>query len=163
MNARQRIEMAMGGSLVLLLGAFAFQYIGGLAPCPLCLWQRWPHAAAVLLGILALASGWHRALAVCAGLAVLGGAAIGLYHTGIERGWWQGPASCTGGGGPSELAGADLLDMGTPINVVMCDEVQWSLIGLSMASWNALLSLGLAILWFTVLWAEEIRTSRRSA
>ena len=133
------------GSLLLLLAAFAFQYLGGLAPCPLCIWQRWPHAVAVALGVLiVLVPG--RGLAGLGPLAMLAGAGIGIYHTGIERGWWAGPASCTAPS-PGDLDAGALLDqiMATPL--VLCDEVAWSFLGLSMASWNALACLALAALW----------------
>ena len=82
------------GSLLLLLGALGFQYVGGLAPCHLCILQRWPHGIAVALGLLILV--WPRRwLALVAGLVVLDGAGIGVYHVGVERGWWQGPTTCT--------------------------------------------------------------------
>ena len=133
------------GSHLLLLAAFAFQYLGALAPCPLCIWQRWPHAVAVALGVLiVLVPG--RGLAGLGALAMLAGAGIGIYHTGIERGWWAGPASCTAPS-PGDLDAGALLDqiMATPL--VLCDEVAWSFLGLSMASWNALACLALAALW----------------
>lgn len=150
MTSETRIALATAGSLALLLAAFAFQYIGGLAPCSFCLYQRWPHVVAVGLGVLALAFGWQRAFAALAVLAMLAGAGIGIFHTGMERDWWEGPASCTGGGSPADIGGGALLDLSAPINVVMCDEVQWSLFGLSMASWNALASLALAFIWLSV-------------
>ncbi|QIE47382.1 disulfide bond formation protein B [Pseudohalocynthiibacter aestuariivivens] len=147
MTRKNLILLAAGGSALLLLGAFAFQHIGGLAPCKMCLWQRWPHAAAVLIGVLAIASR-GPALPALGALAALATAAIGGYHTGVERGWWEGPASCTGAGnGLGGLSGTDLLSMGSPAGVVMCDEVAWQMLGLSMASWNMLASLGLVLLW----------------
>jgi disulfide bond formation protein DsbB len=134
------------GSAALLVAALAFQYLGGLAPCPLCVLQRWPHLAAVVLGLAILA--WpRRGLAVLAGLAMLAGAGIGLYHLGIERNWWEGPTTCTapvvGGVAPGEL-----LDRILEAPVVACDAVAWSWLGVSMAGWNAILSLVLALLWF---------------
>jgi disulfide bond formation protein DsbB len=147
MNALQRRALpALLGSMALLLGAFAFQYLGGLAPCPLCIWQRWPHVVAIVLGLLVLA--WSsRTLAALAGLVVLVGAGIGLYHAGIERDWWQGPTTCTAPE-PAAAAPGALLDQILATPVVLCDEIAWSWLGISMAGWNALLSLGLAILWF---------------
>jgi len=127
-------------------GAFVFQALG-YAPCQMCLWQRWPHAAAILLGALALAlAPGRRALAVLGGLAALTTAGIGVFHTGVERDWWEGPASC-GGESLGGLSGAELLSTDALLPV-MCDEVAWELLGLSMASWNAVFSLGLAGLWF---------------
>jgi len=133
------------GSLALLLGALAFQYLGGLAPCHLCILQRWPHAAAIALGLLLLA--WPRRwLALAAALAVLVGAGIAAYHVGVEQGWWQGPATCTAPE-PGAQSSGDLLDQILATPVVLCDQVAWSLWGISMAGWNAILSLGLAWLW----------------
>ena len=139
------ILLAAGGSAALLLGAFGFQYLGGLAPCKLCLWQRWPHAAAVVIGVLAL---WlpGRALPLAGALAALSTAGIGAWHSGIERGWWEGPASCSAGpiGG---LTPEQLMEQILSAPLVRCDDVPWELFGLSMANWNALASAGLALLW----------------
>lgn len=144
MTYRQTILAAAGGSAALLIGAFLFQALG-YAPCKMCLWQRWPHAAAIAIGMLAVALP-SRLLALIGALAAAITAAIGIYHTGVERDWWEGPASCSGGGNLSGLSGEDLLSF-DQINVVMCDEVAWQLAGLSMASWNALFSLALAAFW----------------
>lgn len=146
MTRKTLMLAAAAGSLALLLGAFGFQALG-YAPCKLCLWQRWPHGAAVALGLLVLVLGPRALLGVAGALAALTTAGIGVYHTGVERGWWEGPTTCTGGGGLDGLSGADLLSLDAPNNVVMCDEVAWALAGLSMASWNAVLSLALAALW----------------
>lgn len=138
--------MAALGSAGLLAGAFAFQYIGGLAPCQLCLWQRWPHASAVVIGALALATGW-RGLAWAGAMAALATAGIGAFHVGVEQGWWEGLASCTA----SSLGGVSTADLLNPAaNVaqpVRCDAIPWELFGISMAGWNVVLSLGLAGLW----------------
>jgi disulfide bond formation protein DsbB len=144
-DRKMLILMAAGGSLVLLAGAFAFQYLGGLAPCTMCLWQRWPHAVAVLAGLLALALPGRVLPLLGAGAAAVS-AALGLFHTGVERGWWEGPSTCTSGpvGG---LTPEDLLNQILAAPLVRCDEVAWSMLGLSMASWNAVLSLGLVALW----------------
>ena len=140
------IILAMAGSLAVLAGAFAFQYIGGLAPCHLCLLQRWPHAAAVAIGLLALAVP-GRLLPLVGAAAALTTAAIGMYHTGVERLWWAGPTSCSAG----SIAGLDVKDLLDPsivvAPVVRCDEVAWQMLGLSMASWNVVVSLGLALIW----------------
>ncbi|MDT0683966.1 disulfide bond formation protein B [Roseicyclus sp. F158] len=149
------VLLATLGSAALLLGAFAFQHIGGYAPCKMCLWQRWPHAAAIAIGVAALALG-SRALAWFGALAAAITAGIGIYHSGVEWGLWPGPTSCTGGGaGLSGLGGADLLSTDAPTGVVMCDQVVWSLLGLSMAGWNALLSLVLVVLWLSAALKRE--------
>ena len=137
--------MAAGGSLALLLGAWAFQHIGGLAPCKLCIWQRWPHGAAVVIGGLSLfATGAF--LPLLGALAAAATAGVGLYHTGVERAWWEGPSSCSAGS-IDGLSPEQLLDqiMGAPL--VQCDQVAWEMLGLSMASWNALASVGFFTLW----------------
>ena len=144
------ILLATLGSAVLLGGAFAFQFLGGLAPCPLCLLQRWPHAAAVLIGLVALAlirsAGVQRLLALAGALAALTTAGLGLYHTGVERQWWQGPDTCTTGG-IGGVSADQLLDQILAAPIVRCDEVAWQMAGLSMASWNMLASLALALIW----------------
>ena len=139
------ILVAAGGSAALLLGAFGFQYIGDMAPCPMCLWQRWPHAAAIVIGVLAMAMP-GRVLPVLGGLAALTTAGIAVYHTGVERNWWEGPATCTSGPVVG-LTPQQLMDQIMAAPLVRCDEVPWEMFGLSMASWNAVASLGLALVW----------------
>lgn len=135
------ISLAATGSAGLLGGAFVFQFLG-FAPCQMCLWQRWPHAAAILIGVIALAT-LSRALCWLGALAAAITGGLGVYHTGVERGWWEGPSSCTGSG---SLDSGNLLSLDTP-KLVMCDQVAWDLFGISMASWNALASFGLMVLW----------------
>jgi len=143
MTRASLILLAAGGSLALLAGAFVFQALG-YAPCAMCLWQRWPHAAAIAIGVLALALR-GPALPLLGALAALTTAGIGIYHTGVERDWWEGPTSCTGSG-LGGLAGGDLLATDGP-RLVMCDQVSWELLTLSMPSWNALFSLALVVVW----------------
>jgi disulfide bond formation protein DsbB len=135
------------GSAGMLLGALAFQYLGDLAPCPMCIWQRWPHGIAILIGLGAIASGGTgrggQALLGLAALTELIGAGIGVFHAGVERGLWRGPDTCTSGSieglSPDQLL-AQIMD--APL--VRCDEIEWELFGLSMAGWNAVISFGLA-------------------
>lgn len=130
-----------------MLGALAFQHIGGMAPCKLCIWQRWPHVAAIAIGALAaLAILPTRLLAGAGALAALATAGVGAYHTGVERKWWEGPASCSGGGVADQSA-QDLFAQIMAAPLVRCDEVPWEMLGLSMASWNAVASLVLAAVW----------------
>lgn len=132
----------------MMLGALGFQYIGELPPCKMCYWQRYPHVAAVGIGILAfvLPGVGLTALLYLGAVAALVTAGIGVYHTGVERGFWEGPTTCTSGpiGG---LTPEQLMEqiMGAPL--VRCDEVPWELFTLSMASWNAIISFALAGLW----------------
>lgn len=144
LNARTFALLATAGSLALLGGAFVFQALG-YAPCELCLLQRWPHAAAIAIGTLIVLTGW-RVLAWVGALAALTTAGLGLYHTGIERGLFEGPDTCTSNG-VSGLSPDELMTQILNAPLVRCDEVAWSLMGLSMASWNALLSLVLLALW----------------
>ena len=140
------VMLAAGGSAALLIGALLFQHVGGLYPCPLCLWQRWPHLAAVLIGLAALRirGAW---LPLAGALAALATAGIGGFHAGVELGWWAGLDSCAGAG-ISGLSGAALLDPTADIPPpVRCDAVAWAFLGVSMAGWNMILSLGLAGLW----------------
>lgn len=136
--------LAAAGSVAMMIGALMFQYIGGMAPCQMCIWQRWPHVIAIVIGILI----WfvpNRILAALGGITVLIGAGIGFFHAGVEQKWWEGPTSCTGDG----LSLTDnLLDLTAPVHVVMCDVIPWAMFGISMAGWNGIISVGLAVLWF---------------
>lgn len=143
-NARTLALIAVAGSLALLGGAFIFQALG-FAPCKLCLWQRWPHGAAIAIGGIFLITG-RPLLAWAGALAALSTAILGLYHTGIERGIFAGPDTCTSNG-VAGVSPEDLLNQIMEAPLVRCDEVAWSLMGLSMASWNALFSLLLVGLW----------------
>jgi len=133
----------------MLLAAFGFQHLGELPPCKMCIWQRWPHVAAVGLGILALASG-ARAFAALGGLAALSTAAIGFYHAGVEQSWWEGPSTCTSGP-VANLSAEELMEQIMTAPLVRCDDIPWELLGISMAGWNAIVSLGLAGLWLLAL------------
>ena len=122
----------------LLGGAMASQYLGGLHPCEMCYWQRWPHAAAIVLaGAAFVMPARARLLTALAALAIAVSGAIGVFHAGVELGWWQGLTRCTAGGA---LSLDDLMN----VPLVRCDQVQWSWLGISMAGWNAILSLGSA-------------------
>ena len=144
MTRNMMVMLSAGGSAALLAGAYLFQALG-YPPCQMCLWQRWPHFAAILIGLLVLRFG-GRILPLLGAAAAATTGAIGIYHTGVERGLWEGPSSCTGGSSLTGLSGADLLAIEGP-RVVMCDQVSWELFTLSMASWNALASFALVITW----------------
>lgn len=143
---RSRLALLAGlGSLGLLLGAFAFQHWGGLAPCKLCIWQRYPHGVAAFIGLVAFAAPL-AALTLVGAAAALSTAGIGLYHVGVEQGWWEGPTSCSGAD-VGNLSSEDLMAQIMSAPLVRCDDIAWSFAGLSMAGWNALISLALAALW----------------
>jgi disulfide bond formation protein DsbB len=142
-----RIALALGAvALALLLGALWFQYVDKLPPCELCWWQRYPHIAAVIAGLGGgallqmgvLDAKLARPIAALAILCVAISGAIGVYHAGVEWHWWKGPSSCTG----SAFSGT--LDLNE--HVVLCDIAAWRMFGISMAGYNALISLGTAFL-----------------
>ena len=136
------------GSGALLGGALYFQYVVGLAPCEMCHWQRWPHIAAVVAGLAAAASFARPRLALVFAMlaitALIVTSAIGVFHVGVEYRWWQGPQACSGSI-PRGLSAEQLKKYLFGARMVRCDETVWSLWGLSMAGWNALLSAVLAI------------------
>jgi disulfide bond formation protein DsbB len=144
-----------------LAGAWFFQLVLDMHPCPLCLEQRYAYYLAVPLGALtAFAAAKGARAAILAGLAVLavatlGNAALAAYHAGVEWHFWQGPTDCTGPIGNLGSAG-DLLSRLDTVKVVRCDEVQWKFLGLSLAGYNVLISLALAAI---AGWGI-IRTSR---
>lgn len=132
----------------LLGGALGSQYWGGLYPCEMCYWQRYPHGIAIILALLAILSSPRpaasRLLVLLAALAIATSGAIGVFHAGVEMGWWEGLTSCatSSSAATAEELLADI--MATPL--IRCDQVQWSLLGISMAGWNAIISLGSAAL-----------------
>ena len=133
-----------------IAGAWFFQLVLGIVPCPLCLEQRYAYYLAIPLGLLiALAArgGAPRPL-LFAGLAILAlaslaNAGLGTYHAGVEWGFWKGPTDCSG---PVVNLGSatDLLSRLDTVKVVRCDEVQWRFLGLSLAGYNLLISLLMA-------------------
>ena len=129
--------------LALLGGALGSQYLGGLHPCEMCYWQRWPHGVAIVLAALAFtapAETWRsRALVLLAALAIATSGAIGVYHAGIEAKIFEGFTTCT-----SNVTGAtpeELLKAIIHAPIIRCDQVQFRFLGISMAGWNAILSL----------------------
>lgn len=148
MTRKDLVLLAAGGSAAMLLFALVSQYGFGLYPCPLCIWQRWPHLAAVLIGGAALVAPlriWPW-LGILAALATAG---IGGFHSGVEQGWWAGLESCAGSLDLGAMSVETLLDPSADVAAPpRCDEVAASFLGVSMASWNMIFSLGLAGLWF---------------
>lgn len=140
----QLSSLAALGSAGLLAGAFIFQFFD-YAPCKMCIWQRYPHVIAVIIGVLALK--FRASLVMLAGAAAaFTTAAIGLFHAGVEQGFWEGPSTCSSGA-IDNLSADDLMEQIMSAPLVRCDEIPWELFGISMAGWNGILSLGLAMIW----------------
>ena len=147
MTARNIAFIATLASAAILLGAFGFQFIGDMPPCKLCIWQRWPHGLAFGVGLIAFVLP-NRWLYLLGGLIVLFGAGVAFYHAGIEQHWWEGPTTCTSQG-VAGLSAEDLMAQIMAAPLVRCDEIPWSMFGLSMAAWNGVASLGFVGLWLT--------------
>jgi disulfide bond formation protein DsbB len=134
-----------------ILAALAFQYIGGYAPCPLCVQQRSAYYAAipVLFLALVLAAADRRALASLLFLAVAAGflanAGLGIFHAGVEWKFWAGPDTCAGTSQTLSTSAKELIERIENARVVRCDEAPWRLFGLSFAGWNVAISLLLAL------------------
>jgi disulfide bond formation protein DsbB len=148
---------------VTILGAYYFQYVLGLAPCPLCLDERIAYYAAIpMAGLIAVGAALHaRRSLLLAGLMVvclvmLASAALGAYHAGVEWKFWPGPADCSG---PIQGFGraSDLLRQLNSVHVVRCDDAAWRFLGVSLAGYNVLISLALAAI---AGWA--LRVSRQA-
>ena len=133
----------------LLAGAFASQYLGGLYPCEMCWWQRYAHMAALVIAAPSIHfradSRPARTLVMLAALAIAVSGAIGVYHAGVEAKIFQGFTQCTAEVS-RRISTADLLKQLTHAPLVRCDEVQFRFLGISLAGWNAILSLGGATL-----------------
>lgn len=156
MSGRQLSLIAGAGSAALLLAALFYQQ-RGYAPCELCLMQRWPHYAAVIIALLIAVTWRVRPLAILGLLAAIAAAFLGIYHTGVEMALWAGPSQCSGGiGDMAAMSTQDLMAKIQDAPVTRCNEVTWRFLGLSMASWNAICSTGLA-----VIWAISLRRERR--
>jgi len=132
--------------VALLVGAWGSQLIGGLYPCEMCHWQRWPHYAAVVLaGIGLVQPSLRRPMVVLAALAIMLSGLIGVAHAGVEYHWWQGFTACTSTVSASGGSAADRLAAIMKAPMVRCDQAQWTLFGISLAGFNAVFSLGGAI------------------
>lgn len=149
LSARLWPLWAFAASAAMLAAAHAFERIGGYAPCLLCLRQRevyWTAAGSALL-VLAV-SRWRPTLAAggsaALGLVFLAGAVLAAYHAGVEWRFWPGPAACAPGGAEELSAAAVLRALQQAQPAPSCDTAPWTLAGLSMAGYNALISFGLA-------------------
>jgi disulfide bond formation protein DsbB len=144
----------------LLAGAYGSQYLGGLAPCEMCYWQRWAHFAGLAFALLSLAmlraADRGRSFVWLAALGILASGLIGAYHAGVELGIFPGVTQCTSTA--AGLGGDALLKdiMSRPL--IRCDEVQWEFLAVSMAGWNAIISISAALV---VLWLSLRRPRTR--
>ena len=155
MSSKAANAVVLTGSAALLGGALAFQYLGGLAPCEMCLWQRWPHVAALAIGLIAWALGNDRRIVAVAAVCVLVTGGLGAFHAGVEYHWWAGPQACTApafGGGGSFITAA----LSSPM--IRCDAAAWTLFGISMAGYNALIS---TLIGGGALWLNRLKPSTR--
>jgi disulfide bond formation protein DsbB len=154
---RLRAEPAVAATLASFLlssatlaGAWYFELVVKLPPCPLCLEERLPYHIAIPLSLLTLIAALVRAPAkliavgfIAIAIAMLGGAGLGAYHAGVEWHLWPGPADCSGPLTDLKAQGA-LLDQLRTIRVVRCDEAAWRFLGISLAGYNVLISLVVA-------------------
>ncbi len=148
--------LALAVPIALMAGALGAQYLGGLFPCEMCHWQRWPHYAAIGLAALAFVPGLPaRLLVALAALAIGTSGAIGVFHAGVEYGWWQGITACTSTVGGSRGSTADLLKEIMAAPLIRCDQPQWTVWHVSLAGFNALFSLAAALAIAVLLTRKE--------
>ena len=140
--------IAFGVPAALLGGAYVGQYGFDLYPCEMCLWQRWPHFAALALAIVALFAPPRRILIGLAATAIAVSGVIGGFHAGVEYGWWEGLTGCTG---LPSAEGGSALDSVMNAPMVRCDRAPWDLFGVSLAGWNFLISSVAALAILTLL------------
>ena len=147
LNARNWPLLALVLSGGLLLGALAFEHIGGMMPCQMCYWQRHAHKAVLLISIAALLvrffsknSQWDRLFLVLIGLAFAVSFALAFWHTGVEYKWWEGPKSCAAIGSTSQINTSDILKALEGGKLPACSDAPWHLFKISMAGYNAALS-----------------------
>ena len=143
-------------------GALAFEHIGGYIPCKLCLEQRTPYyvgAPLMLLAFIASALHWPawvtRALLAVGGLLMLYGLVLGVFHSGVEWAWWQGPTDCGAVAGPVDTGGKGILDAIEQFVPPSCDKAALRILGLSLAGWNAIASLVLAVVALREVFARD--------
>jgi disulfide bond formation protein DsbB len=143
--------LALAVPLALLGGAYFGQYFGGLYPCEMCWWQRYAHFAALPFALIAFVVPPRRLWIALAALAILCSGLIGAYHAGVEYGWWEGFTTCSA----TPLGSGDPLEALMNAPLIRCDEVQWSLFGISLAGYNFLISTPAALAIFALLARKE--------
>lgn len=152
--ARAAITLLFLGSVAVIGGALLFQYAGGLAPCELCLYERWPYYAAIPVALPMLrapvARGDARAAAAILLLVFAASTALAFYHVGVEQHWFAGPTACTGSG-PAAKTIEELQAQLMAQQPVRCDQPQFSLFSITLAGWNLAASVALAALALAAL------------
>ncbi|MEM7169902.1 MAG: disulfide bond formation protein B [Pseudomonadota bacterium] len=143
--------------------AFASQYWGGLEPCVLCWYQRYAYGATMALGVLALLFASHAAIrrifVGLSGVGFLAGAGIAFFHVGVEQRWWEGTAECHAPTLDPNASAEEMVNQLLNQPVAFCDEIPWSLFGLSIAGYNVIASLAFAAFCF---WALRRSVTRKS-
>ena len=140
-------RLALGVPALLLAGAYVSEYGFGLFPCELCWWQRYAHFAAVALALVSTVAPPKRLWIVLAGLGVLASGLLGGFHAGVEYGWWEGFTTCTSN---VQDSGADPLEAIMNAPLIRCDVAQWTLAGISLAGFNAIISVIFAVAIFVL-------------
>src|SRR4026209_486713 len=140
-------RLALGVPALLLAGAYVSQYGFQLFPCEMCWWQRYPHFAAVALALVSTVAQPKRLWIALAALAILASGLIGAFHAGVEYGWWEGLTACTS----NVAAGGDPLQAISNAPILRCDVPQWTLAGISLAGFNAIISALSAVAIFVLL------------
>jgi disulfide bond formation protein DsbB len=146
-------RLALGVPALLLAGAYVSEYGFGLFPCEMCWWQRYPHFAAVGLALVSTVAQPKQLWIALAALAILVSGLIGAFHAGVEYGWWEGLTACT----------SNVADGGDPLEAIMnaplirCDVAPWTLAGISLAGFNALISVTSAVAIFWLLAKDRPR------
>lgn len=148
-NLKKAQRLALAVPALLLAGAYLSQYGFDLYPCEMCWWQRYPHFAAVSFALLSFLVAPKRLWIVLAAGALLTSGLIGLFHAGVEYGWWEGITSCAAI--PQTGEGQSALDAIMNAPVVRCDEAPWTLLGISLAGFNFLISSATSLLIFNLL------------
>jgi len=145
-TARVFAAFVLAAAVAVLGAALLSQYWGGLTPCELCLLQRWPWAAAIVVAIVVLLVGDRAPLAWVApvfGVVFAVSAAFAFYHVGVEQHWFAGPSVCTASGAGHAKTLEEMKRLILNSAPVQCDQVQWSLFDVSMAGWNLVASLAM--------------------
>ncbi len=161
LSLRSASGLLLAASLAAIVTVLGLEHIGGYAPCHLCLIERWAFYAAIPLSVLALfLLSWGylipaKILIVLCGLAFMANAGLGVYHAGAEWKFWPGPESCSATGGDIARDANSLIERMNKAQVIRCDEPALTILGISLAGYNALLSIALAVIAFSALFSRK--------